>query len=752
MGGGDDGPEGHQEDHASDQEEPPSLPNKREEGHGLSKAVRERLAQADTEIEELERKLGIKKGRKSLPKAFKYDGLADLVGHLEGDVSDSENDTRKRRRDYDDWLSSKRRKTASALHDTGIQGKLRGGEYSDSVLDDDGNDTGDGGSACGLDEAVIDEDIFRGLESDAADSSPEPRQKENPYVAPATGAVVAKYVPPSLRRASGMEDEARSRLRKQVQGQVNRLIDANILSIVQSIDDIYQKSARGDVTELLTDAIMAQVCRPESLPDQFFVLMGGFSAAIYKIIGSSFGSHLVRRVVKDFGAEYDKAGDEASDRSGVRKAASNTIAFLTQLYVFEVVGCKIVFDYMARLLENLSEINVELLLRVCRMTGRLLRRDDPQALKHVSAVLSKAVSKLGHGNVSARTKFMIETIDDLKNTKPKAKGMDSAVVSEYVLRMKKRLGELKSRSRRLDGLAAMGMGLDVKDADTRGRWWLVGASVPAYRESSERAKGVARKGDEGAGAGTADDEDMDFVLPDYPKKARAQGLGTTAQIAIFAALMSANGHEHGFRQYADLRLKKDELLEIARVLVQCVGSETRYNEYYALVGRLACTNGRVRFALQDRLWKILRGLGESLFGEEAEDEETAESERMKDGRRARNVARFYASLVGSGALSISILKPLELPKVNERTSSFVEWFMISLLRECSRGQGPNEDASVEKVFGPARQVPSLAAGTHWFLRKRVRKTRLVRAREDKRLDRLKEKAQAVVQAVAVDAG
>ncbi|KJZ72374.1 hypothetical protein HIM_08177 [Hirsutella minnesotensis 3608] len=721
---------------------------------GLSRTLQERLAQDDAEVEEFERKLGIKKSRKSLPKAFQEDGLDELLRELNEGPSDSEDEAKKRKRDFDDWLSLKRRKTAGNPEwESGKSGDQ--GEYDDdnddvretddddeSVADHDTSDKGQQG------QSDDDEGEFAGFDSeDEPDMPAAKRQRENPYVAPTTGVVVAKYVPPSRRAGSSSGDDEKDRLRKQIQGQVNRLTDSNILSIIQAVDLIYQQSARGDVTEVLTDVIMAQTIRPESLPDQFFVLTGGFCAAVYKLVGSSFGSHLVRRVVKEFGDEYEKACGDSGNSAFLQKETSNLMTLLTQLYVFEVVGCQIIFDYMERLLDNLSEVNVELLVRVCRMAGRLLRKDDPQALKHVSGALSKAVSKVGYTNVSARTKFMVEIINDLKHSKPKAKGLDSAVVSEHVVRMKKRLGELKSQSRRLDGLAPMGMGLsDIEGADKHGKWWLVGASVPSYREAPERAKNLAktnrRVGDE-----VSDEEDMDFVLPDYPNKARAQGFNTTAQIAIFTALMSANSHEQGYQQYVMLKLKKDDQLEIVRVLVQCVGSEPQYNDYYAMVGKLACTNSKVRFAFQDRLWKLFRGLGESLFGEGADDDETADSERMKDQRRASHVARMYASLVADGALTICILKPLELPELNQQTSAFVEHFLVGLLRECRR-KGSTEDISVEKAFSPARDLPSLAAGLHWFLRGKVRKTKLVGAKEGKKLARVREKAQAIVQTVA----
>ncbi|RCI11276.1 hypothetical protein L249_7479 [Ophiocordyceps polyrhachis-furcata BCC 54312] len=702
---------------STDQDEPSTV-SKTPAKKRMSRAVQERLAQDDAEIEDFEKKLGIKKGRKSLPKAFKDDGLDELFCETSEHTSDSDDNSKKRKREFEDWLASKRGKssTATALSDSE---SLDAFEHYVS-----GSDDGD---------------------DEAADASNRPQQRENPYVAPTAGAAVAKYVPPSRRTTAASNDETRERLRKLIQGQINRLTDSNILSIVQAIEDIYQRNARGDVTELLTDAIMAQVCRTESLPDQFFVLVGGFSAAIYKVVGSSFGSHLIRRLVNDFKLEYDAMNKQPSQQ----KEVYNLVTFLTQLYVFQVVGCKIIFDYMEKLLSKLSDLNIELLLRVCRMAGKLLRRDDPQALRHVSAVVNRSLSKLGQVEVSVRTKFMIETINDLKNSKPKAKGLDSAIVSEHVLRMKKRLGDLKSQPRRLDGLAPMGLSLaDVENADADGKWWLVGASVPTYPEAAARTTALARERKESCYRETSDEEDMDYILPDYPKKARAQGLGTTAQVAIFTALMTANDGEQGYQQYLGLRLKKDEQLEIARVLVQCVGSEADYNAYYAQVGRLACANGRVRFAFQDRLWKIFRSLGEGLFGEEADEEETAESERMKDQRRTSHVARFYASLVADGAMSITVLKPLELAGLAQRGSSFVERFLVSLLQAC-KGKEAKEIASVERVFGSARGTPALTAGIFWFLKRRVRKSRLD---SDGRLERVRLKAQAVLQDAAADGG
>lgn len=683
------------------------------------KAVKGQSTKDDADIEEFERKLGIKKGKKPAPNE---DGLEDLLGDMDPTAHDSsDNEPSKRKREYDEWLSSKRRKQnrSSGMEQDGDEDF----DNFDGFEDDEGLD-------------IRDDDTERNL----------PRRKENPYVAPTTG-TVAKYVPPSRRNAPVSEAENIIQLRKQVRGLINRLTDANILSIVRSIEELYQKNARGDVTEVVIETILIQICQPESLPDQFFILTAGFAAAIYKIIGSSFGSDLLRRVAEEFRSEYSKAQSHSQDaQAGSNKQASNLFIFISQLYVFEVVTCKIVFDYMERLLVDLTEFNVELLLRIYRTSGQLLRRDDPLALKHVASSLNKSLSSMEGRDVSVRTAFMVQAINDLQKKKTKGQAASQSVISEHGQRMKKRLGELKSQSRRLGGRAPMGMTLnDLETADTRGKWWLVGASVPAVPSKAvEKEEREARELVQ-----SSDSEDMDFIFPNFPEKARGQGLITTTQIAMFTALMTATDAEHGYRQFLNLKLRKDDRLEIAKVLVQCVGSEASYNEYYSMVAVQACSNRRVSFALKTRLWQIFRGLGESFFGEDDDDEKTADGERFRDADRVSQVARFYADLVSERALDIAMLKPLDLPRLNDWSALFVEWMMIHLLRHCKRRKG-DEDARIARVFGPARNSSnSFVVGLQWFLRKKVAKTKLISSRKQESLSTVCDQAQDYLSGASV---
>ncbi|SPQ25861.1 282f4994-03e0-448e-988b-2b86319ce220 [Thermothielavioides terrestris] len=726
----------------------------------MSKTAKAMLAQDDAEIAELERKLGLK-NRKKLPKSFRDDGLGDLLDGLGGGFDEEQQEKRKRKAEADEWLAQKRRK-AEAASSSGQQSRLVDESADDSGDSDDldedmeGFDEDDDLEDADSDDHELDEedvnggdqgesqDSFEGSDSEdeeAAEQPPQRRIRENPYVAPTTGQT-AKYVPPSLRKESGSDAELEARIRRQTQGLVNRITESNMLTILAEIEKLYREYPRQHVTSSLVDLLLIQVCDPTSLPDTLLILTAGFATAAYMVLGNDFGGQLIQEVVVRFEKYYEEAKAAAVDRPDVPKQTSNLITFISQLYTFQLIGSNLVFDYIRMLLESLSELNAELLLRVVRMCGPTLRQDDPMALKDIVSLIPPAVAKAGEKNLTVRTKFMIDTITDLKNNKMKAGAGASAVISEHITRMKKMLGQLKSR--KLKSTEPMRMGLkDIQDADKRGKWWLVGASW-AGRSAGEQqgaSKPTSAQDDK------SDDESilLDDVEqgPDLAELAREQGMNTEVRRSIFVSIMSAMDYQDAYARILKLRLNKERQREIPNVIIRCVGAEQYYNPYYTLVARRLCSELReVRWAFQSCLWKLFGRMGEPDFGEdEAEDEEEDES---MDTRRIVNTAKMFGALIAGGSLGVTVLKRLNLLYLQKKTRDFVEVMLVTVLLECQGSERAEE--STAKVFAGAEAAPDLARGLQYFLKKVVRKSDLAGGKKNAKL--LKEgckMAEAVVQ-------
>ncbi|KLU84565.1 hypothetical protein MAPG_03606 [Magnaporthiopsis poae ATCC 64411] len=695
----------------------------------VSKKVREKLAQEDKEIADLERKLGLK-GKKGLPKSFKDDGLGDLLEDLDsGDSDDEKHETRKRKAEADEWLAQKRRKAAAA------QSSRDHGD-SDQSSDDDEGDFDLGMSDDDDDDGDGDEEDFEGFDSEPENASPPPQPKrENPYVAPTTGSTVAKYLPPSMRAQTGSDAELTSRIRRQTQGLVNRLTDANLVSILGEIEKLYREHPRQHVTSILSDLVLVQVCDPSSLPDTLLILSAGFAAAAYKVIGMDFGAYLVQNTVERFKAHYENAVGRARDHMEPTKEASNIITFLAQMYNFQMIGCTLVFDHIRKLLSELSELNAELLLRIIRMSGTALRQDDPMALKDIVAMIRPAMERTGEQNVSVRTKFMIETINDLKNNKMKAGAVASAVVAEHTTRMRKLLGSLSSR--KLKATEPLRMGLkDIEESDKRGKWWLVGSSWAGATTASGRAatsNGTVKGG--GQDSESESDVDLDITgegaAPDVTVLAREQMMNTDVRRSIFVAIMSATDCEDAYHRLLKLRLNKERQREIANVLVKCAGSEKQYNPYYGLVARRLCADRRSRWAFQDTLWKLFRRLGESMFGEAAEDED--EDDEVMDMRRIVNVAKLYGWLVAEGVMGLSVLKCLSLVYLKPKTSMLVEVLLVTAMLDQQQQQQRSDDAIAKMFTVMGDGTEDLARGLQYFVRKTVRKSDLAGSKANTKL-------------------
>lgn len=757
----------------SDEEEEEVTPKKK--GAIMPKAVRDKLAQDDAEIAELERKLGLK-GRKSLPKSFHEEGLGEILEVLGDGAADEETQLkRKRKAEADEWLAQKRRKaSAAAAQGAGEKAadSAAGGrekpmriikaedleadddvgssafeDDDDSLLDDlegGSGDDEDGDGDESMEDADTDElergsddgddDDFSGFGSDEAEAEASaPRIRENPYVAPTTGPQAAKYIPPSRRQEAGSDAELTQRIRRQLQGLVNRITDSNMVGIVGDIEKVYREQPRQHVTTILVDLILVQVCDPASLPDTLLILSAGFATALYRVMGMDFGAQLIQETVERFDQYYER-GVVAPAESG--KQTSNLITLMAEMYNFQLIGCNLIFDYIRFLLNDLTELNAELLLRIIRLAGPSLRQDDPLALKDIVTMIRPAVAKIGEANLSVRTKFMIETINDLKNNKMRTGVSASAVLSEHGTRMKKLLGSLNSR--KLKATEPLRIGLkDIKEADKRGKWWLVGASwagraVDQDEQSNQKSDKRPKEDDS--------EEDMDLDgedggVPDLAELAREQQMNTDVRRSIFVAVLSATDYEDAYVRLLKLRLNKDRQREIPNVLIQCAGAEAQYNPYYTLIAKRICSDRKIRWSFQDALWKLFRRLGESIFGDDAEEEED-EDDKM-DMRRLVNVAKMYGALVADGALGLAVLKCLNLPYLQPKTRAFVEVLVITAFTESYKSSKDGADggrAAIERIMGSVADTPELSRGMLWFLKKVVRKSDLAGGkREGKKL-------------------
>ncbi|KAJ3515422.1 hypothetical protein NLJ89_g1761 [Agrocybe chaxingu] len=684
--------------------------------HTVSYLKGRKEEEEDNYIAYLESKLGlVKTGKRKKVAGVEEDGLDDLL----------------------DWADS-----------VEISSKNVQPEPEDTNDSDEGEDDSDGESSGNYDDG----EEWKGISRDSpALEETSSREDSNPgETVIAKPAPTSLYVPPHLGKLQRQDDansETILKLTRQLKGLLNRqeflsmrfwqhpntvlarMSEQNIGTIITSIEEVYREHRRNDVTSTLTTLIINGISSHSMLLDSYVVLYATFVASLHKIIGVEFAAYVVQSTV----AAYEKhfhdmqdanflTEDTAAEKDG--KECSNLLVLIAELYNFQVISSALVFDIIRVLLDaELTEFKVELLLKIVRSSGQQLRQDDPSALKDIIQIVQGKVSPKDDG-ISSRTRFMVETLTNLKNNKLKRNATQNQG-GAAVERMKKFLTGL-SKTRHVLAHDPLRVSLeDLHSSETKGKWWLVGAAWggdPLVDKQAEfaKAKDVAQEAD-------AVPDDSANLL----KLARAQGMNTEIRRGMFIVLMSSADYTDACERLAQLNLTEVQQREIIRVLLHCCENERSYNPYYALVCQQLCrTSHAYKITLQYCLWDFLRDLGESNVGGAAivKNLEEGDGFDLKEipEVRLRNIARAYGWWIAKDSVSLAILKPLDFTVLKSTTRSFLRELFMQILVNSQRSAPIISDVrkvaiftrnrnAVEEVFIKASRVRGLAMGLVYFL-------------------------------------
>ncbi|KAI0649110.1 ARM repeat-containing protein [Trametes meyenii] len=545
----------------------------------------------------------------------------------------------------------------------------------------------------------------------------------------------SKYVPPHLRKRAEAEDgqqsEAQLKLTKQLKGLLNRMSEQNIASIVDGVEEVYRNNRRHDVTETLTKLIVDGISAHSMHLDQYVVLHAAFVSALHKLVGIEFAAFFVQHVVASYDKHFVALNDPSTalppvstntDEEPAGKECSNLVVLLSELYNFQVISSILMYDVIRALLDgDLTEFKVELLLKVARNSGQQLRQDDPTALKSIIQIVHSKLPPDTHA-LSSRTRFMVETLSNLKNNKIKKAAAQSAG-NEAVERMKKFLSGL-TKKRHVISHEPLRVSLeDLRAADTKGKWWLVGAAwggdplVEHQQEVQSQTTSAAPQ----------DAPSENALL----KLAKKQGMNTDIRRGIFVVLMSSDDYVDACERLSQLKLTEVQQREIIRVILHCCGNEKQYNPYYALVVQQLCRLSHAhKITLQFCLWDFLRDMGETTVGGAeilktlTDDDRAGFNVKSISSTRMRNVARAYGWWLAKDCCTLAVLKPVDFTVLKPQAREFLRELFVHAFANTqlatpllssedlpsTRNKGP-----LEEVFLKGAKIQAVGLGLVYFL-------------------------------------
>ncbi|KAI6042849.1 hypothetical protein EDC04DRAFT_3057761 [Pisolithus marmoratus] len=535
-----------------------------------------------------------------------------------------------------------------------------------------------------------------------------------------------RYVPPALRMKTDGHSVVQEdlKLTRQLKGLLNRMSEQNMTAILDSVEELYCKHRRNDVMSTLTTLIIDGISSHAMLIDSFVVLHAAFISSMHRLIGMEFAAFVVQHVVASYERYLAHAEDGPSHDSGpsedLGKECSNLIMLLAELYNFQVIACVLMYDLIRELLErDLSELRVELLLKILRSSGQQLRQDDPSALKDIVAFAQSGIAKQDN-NLNSRTRFMMETLTNLKSNKIKKTIAAQHQGGDAVERLKKFLSGL-GKKRHVQAHEPLRVSLeDLRTAETKGKWWLVGAAW-AGDPLNDRQRGAPKSASE-----VADSSENHSLL----KLARKQGMNTDIRRSIFFVLMSSQDYMDACQRLSQLNLTEVQQREIIRVCLHCCSSEKSYNPYYTLICQHFCQlSHSYKVTLQYWFWDFLRDLGETNVGgteviRNIKDDEARLEVKTISFSRMRNVAKAYGWWIAKDACSLLILKPIDFTLLKPQSRKFLKELFVQIFVATQASSPMPSDrldiesrnrGVIEDTFIRAKKIENLGLGLTFFL-------------------------------------
>lgn len=124
-------------------------------------------------------------------------------------------------------------------------------------------------------------------------------------------------------------------------------------------------------------------------------------------------------------------------------------------------------------------------------------------------------------------------------------------------------------------------------------------------------------------------------------------------------------------------------------------------------------------------------MGENKEEDGASDDEDTDRDDLSL-RKLVNLGKLYGTLMAKNGLSITSLKPLNLPHLKPKTKTFIEIMLVTVILESQKGskEGRAEKALLNIVIN-ADAVDGMVPDLQYFFRKVISRTELTANKAEK---------------------
>ncbi|KAM3341886.1 pre-mRNA-splicing factor CWC22 isoform X1 [Capsicum galapagoense] len=454
-------------------------------------------------------------------------------------------------------------------------------------------------------------------------------------------------------------------LRKSINGLVNKVNAANLKNIIPELFAENLIRGRG----LFCRSCMKSQMASPGFTDVFAALVGVVNTKFPEV-----GDLLLRRIILQLQRAY-KRNDKPQLLAAVK--------FIAHLVNQQIVHELIALELLTVLLEKPTDDSVEVAVGFVTECGSMLQDLCPRGLH---GIFERFRGILHEGEIDKRVQFLIESLFALR--KAKFQGYQAVRPELDLVEQEDQLTHEVSLSDTIDPEIA----LDIFKPDPN---FL--ENERKYEELKKAILGEESEGGEDSGAESEDedeDEDEDEESEeDDEEQMKIKDETETNLInlrrTIYLTIMSSVDFEEAGHKLLKIKLEPGQEMELCIMLLECCSQERTYLRYYGLLGQRFCMINKIH---QENF--------EKCFVQQYSMIHRLETNKL------RNVAKFFAHLLGTDALPWHCLAYIRLTEEDTTSSSRI--FIKILFQEMSEHLGirllnerlndPTMQESLESIF------------------------------------------------------
>ncbi|XP_047317892.1 pre-mRNA-splicing factor CWC22 homolog [Impatiens glandulifera] len=450
-------------------------------------------------------------------------------------------------------------------------------------------------------------------------------------------------------------------LRKSINGLVNKVNSTNIKNIIPELFAENLIRGRG----LFCRSCMKSQMASPGFTDVF--------AALVAVVNTKFpetGDLLLKRIILQLKRAY-KRNDKPQLLAAVK--------FIAHLVNQQIVHELIALELLTLLLEKPTDDSVEVAVGFITECGSILQDLCPRGLH---GIFERFRGILHEGEIDKRVQFLIEGLFAIR--KAKFQGHPAIRPDLDLVEQEDQLThEISLQDEDLDPETALDIfKVDPQFLDNENR----------YEELKKSIIGEDSEDDADSEGGSDDDDDEDSDEEDE-EAMKIQDETETNLVnlrrTIYLTIMSSVDFEEAGHKLLKIKLEPGQEMELCIMLLECCSQERTYLRYYGLLGQRFCMINKVH---QENF--------ETCFVQQYSMIHRLETNKL------RNVAKFFAHLLGTDALPWHVLSYIRLTEEDTTSSSRI--FIKILFQELSEHLGirllnerlndPTMQDSLESIF------------------------------------------------------